>query len=177
METQLTKDIKMALWRNTHKMGTYGCFEVTIGWNERVDYMTYDTKGVFRCYEVKVSKADFCSKCKHTFAGHYNYYAMPEDLYEEIKEDIPPDVGVYVFRHKELYIAKKAKKRNVGNPEELKNDIIRALSREAAKTIENHDELHIQKLNREIGQLRREKERYRQEYWHLRRKIEGKESE
>lgn len=41
--------------------------------------MTYDTKGIFRCYEVKVSKADFHSAAVKSFVGHYNYYVLMRD--------------------------------------------------------------------------------------------------
>lgn len=56
MKTAETVALEKAIRRATYKMGTFGCYEVTIGYGgkERVDYMTYDTKGIFRCYEVKV---------------------------------------------------------------------------------------------------------------------------
>ena len=46
-KTQLTHELERQLWKYTKKRGTFGCFEVTIGWRgkERVDYLTYDTKG------------------------------------------------------------------------------------------------------------------------------------
>ena len=81
----------------TQKMGVFGCHEVTIGFGgtERVDYMTVDTKGTFRCYEVKVTKADFRSKAAATFVGHFNYYVMPEALFEEVNGEIPAHIGIY----------------------------------------------------------------------------------
>jgi len=73
-------------------MDIFGCYEVTIGcrdtWHgggyERVDFMTYDTRGEFRLYEIKVSKSDFNSSAKKTFCGDYNYFVMPEALYCEL---------------------------------------------------------------------------------------------
>ena len=78
MKTAETVALEKAIRRATYKMGTFGCYEVTIGYGgkERVDYMTYDTKGIFRCYEVKVSKADFHSAAVKSFVGHYNYYVQ-----------------------------------------------------------------------------------------------------
>ena len=69
MKTAETVALEKAIRRATYKMGTFGCYEVTIGYGgrERVDYMTYDTKGIFRCYEVKVSKADFHSAAVKSF--------------------------------------------------------------------------------------------------------------
>ncbi|MBS7020385.1 MAG: hypothetical protein KH135_00730, partial [Firmicutes bacterium] len=62
---------------------------------EICDFMQYDqSKDIFRCYEIKVTKQDFYSKAKKTFVGNYNYYAMPKELYEEVKQDIPDYVGV-----------------------------------------------------------------------------------
>ena len=96
-KTEETLKLEKAIYNLTAKQGVFGCYEVTIGWfgKERVDYMTYDTNGIFRCYEIKVSKSDFYSKAKHTFLGHYNYFVMPTELYEEVKQDIPSHIGVY----------------------------------------------------------------------------------
>lgn len=108
MKTAETVALEKAIRRATYKMGTFGCYEVTIGYGgkERVDYMTYDTKGIFRCYEVKVSKADFHSAAVKSFVGHYNYYVLTRELYDQVKGEIPDWVGVYIGD----YCAKKAKK-------------------------------------------------------------------
>lgn len=55
-KTEETLLIENSIYRETNCQGVFGCFEVTIGWfgKERVDYMTYDTKGIWRCYEIKV---------------------------------------------------------------------------------------------------------------------------
>ena len=63
--------------------------------NERVDLLTYETRGNWRFYELKISKPDFYSKNRHTFYGDFNYFVMPKDVYEAVKQDIPPDIGVY----------------------------------------------------------------------------------
>lgn len=175
LETKKTKELKMILWRHTNKMGVFGCFEVTMGWygRERVDYMTYDTRGVFRCYEIKISKEDFHSKCKHTFVGHYNYYVMPPEVYQAVKDDIPDYVGVYEVKFNALDCVKKARKQVVLNPEELKDYLIRSLCRDAGKLVDNGDDRKLHQLRRELEQVRRSKEYYYKEYWHLKRKLEG----
>ena len=68
-KTEETLKLERNIFNTTAKKGTFPCFEVTIGYygKERVDYITYDTSGIWRCYEVKVSKLDFYSKCKKTF--------------------------------------------------------------------------------------------------------------
>ena len=83
MKTAETVALEKSIRRVTRKTGVFGCYEVTIGFcgRERVDYMTYDTKGVFRCYEIKVSKADFHSAAAKSFVGHYNYYVLTRELY------------------------------------------------------------------------------------------------
>lgn len=71
----------------------------------RVDYMKFKPKnntvsgiekGDFYCYEVKSCVADFNSKNGHNFIGDFNYYVMPQELYEQIKDKIPYNVGVLV---------------------------------------------------------------------------------
>lgn len=86
-KTKLTKLCESALWKEHAKMGVFGCFEVSIGWDSReiVDFITYKTNNEFRCYEIKVSKSDFHSKAKLSFVGDYNYYVMPVTLYQELR--------------------------------------------------------------------------------------------
>lgn len=147
-------------------MGVFGCFEVTIGWfgDERVDYMTYDTKGVWRCYEIKVSKADFHSKAKKTFIGHFNYYVLTKELYEEVKDEIPAHVGVYIGSS----CVKRAKKQELAIDEQiLKDSLIRSLSREAEKLMKSNNQDYVNRMNRIIKNERSQKEEYRQKYWNL----------
>lgn len=154
-KTDLTTELEKKLWEVTNKIGVFGCFEVTIGFggNERVDYMTYDTKGIWRCYEIKVSKEDFYSDAAKTFVGHYNYYVMPEGLYEEVKKDIPKHIGV----HNGSYCLKNARKQELDIDEQiLKDSIIRSLYREQEKFIKTCDTSYINRLQSKISRLERE---------------------
>ena len=84
----------------------------------RVDYMLFKPKnnsvsgiekGDFYCYEIKSSVADFESKHGHNFIGDYNYYVMPLDVFEKVKDKIPFAVGVFV-PEKPLRSVKKARR-------------------------------------------------------------------
>lgn len=98
----------------------------------RVDFMKFVPmnnsvsgieKGNFYCYEVKSSIEDFHSPNGHNFLGDYNYYVMPEDVYESVRLELPYGVGVYVpdemlpgrgcYR---LKIIKAAKRKDRGRP-------------------------------------------------------------
>lgn len=169
----MTVELERNIFSATSKQGVFGCFEVTIGWfgSERVDYITYDTKGVWRCYEIKVSKADFYSKAKKTFVGHFNYYVMPKELYEEVKDDIPNHIGV----HDGYHSLKKAKRQELTVDEQvLKNSMIRSLFREFDKVFRSGNPNVIDSLNRQINRERREKEKYRDQYWALFREVQAK---
>ncbi|MEA5057755.1 MAG: hypothetical protein VB047_09400 [Anaerotignum propionicum] len=174
MKTEETKRIEKAIFNATCKQGVFGCFEVTIGWygKERVDYMTYDTKGVFRCYEIKVTKSDFHSPCHNSFVGHMNYYVLPESLYEEVKEEIPNFVGVYVVGRWSAYSVKKAKRKPVDNVDVLKDSMIRSLCREVTKQIKSGDPLEIERKNREISQLTRARDDNYRQYCDLLREVQ-----
>jgi len=176
MKTDDTKRLETAIRNATNKQGVFGCFEVTIGWygKERVDYMTYDTKGVFRCYEIKVTKADFRSRCHNSFVGHMNYYVLPSDLYEEVKEEIPGHIGVYIERSGAVYSVKKAKRQKVENTDMLKDSLIRSLCREVTKQIQSGDPLRIERKNRELSQMKRERDNYYRQYWDLLREVQEK---
>lgn len=98
----------------------------------RVDYMQFKPvnntvsgieKGDFYCYEIKSSVEDFHSSNGHNFLGDYNYYVMPEEIYEQVKAEIPYGVGVYVpdrLHHGkdwcDLKSAKKAKRKDREKP-------------------------------------------------------------
>lgn len=172
-KTELTTQLERQIYSATKKQGTFGCFEVTIGWfgYERVDYITYDTKGIWRCYEVKVSVADFRSKSKKTFCGHYNYYVMTKELYEKVKDEIPSHIGVYFGNN----CFKRAKKQELLVDELiLKNSLIRSLSREADKLYKSADPIKMNTMQRQINYERKEKERYRIEYQVLHRTVREK---
>ncbi|MDD3662275.1 MAG: hypothetical protein PHT84_00210 [Candidatus Pacebacteria bacterium] len=71
----------------------------------RVDFMKFKPvnntisgieKGDFYCFEVKSSVEDFHSKNGHNFIGDFNYYVMPEEVFQEVKNEIPYKVGVLV---------------------------------------------------------------------------------
>lgn len=176
MKTDETVALEKAIRHATRKNGVFGCYEVTICFfgKERVDYMTYDTKGIFRCYEIKVSKADFHSKAAKSFVGHYNYYVLTRELYNQVKEEIPDWVGVYIGD----YCAKKAKKQDLTQREYkirrsvngrstevttpwvdmLKESMIRSLYRDSDKLILSMDEAFIGKLKAQIDGERKKRE-------------------
>ena len=90
-KTAETLAIEKALYKYTKAggLGIYGCFEVSLGagyGNERVDFMTLSSDDEFRCYEIKVSKADFQSKAKLSFLGDFNYLVIPSRLLPEIQD-------------------------------------------------------------------------------------------
>ena len=150
MKTDMTKQIEHALWVKNRKMGTFGCFEVSIGFNgdyrggvERVDFITYNTKGEVYCYEIKVSKSDFNSSAKKTFIGDFNYYVIPQTLWDELSKDKDfrrnlYDVGVYTIhdnRSLGLTCVKPAKRKqvSVGMKVTVMESMVRSLNREVSK--------------------------------------------
>lgn len=97
----------------------------------RVDFMKFIPvnktvsgieKGDFYCYEVKSSVEDFQSKNGHNFIGDFNYYVMPEEVFEKVKNEIPYHVGVFVPTDKSLRFqtpltsVKKAKRKDRERP-------------------------------------------------------------
>jgi hypothetical protein len=104
-----TVEIEKALAQMCHDKGLYGCEEITIGFvngglgNEIVDFMTMDSKGTIRCYEIKVTLPDLKSKAKKSWYGNYNYLVVTEDLHNKINdwtEYLPEGVGLIVASEK-----------------------------------------------------------------------------
>lgn len=155
MKTKETLEIEKKLYANTVQRGVYGAFEVTFD-RERVDYITVDRKGIWRAYEVKVTKADFHSKAAKSFVGNYNYYVMPEWLYEDVKGEIPTHIGVTNGK----WVLKKPKKVPLSLPvDTLFINLVCALNREADKYYNNQDEDILAKCKRTIDRLQKECEK------------------
>lgn len=102
-------------------------FDYATGHAVRVDYMRFKPlnntvsgieKGDFYCYEIKSSVEDFHSKNGHNFIGDYNYYVMPAEVFEKVKNEIPGYIGVYTSSLKEhngllgLMLTRKARRRD-----------------------------------------------------------------
>lgn len=169
-KTELTLKLEKEIHKATVRKGLFSCFEVSIGWysDQRVDYITYDTKGIWRCYEIKVSKSDFHSKAKKTFVGHYNYFVMPKELYDDVKDEIPSHIGVYIGD----WCIKKAKKQDLQVDENiLKDSLIRSLYRDAEKLLKLNNPNLINQLRTKINKLTEEKRKAEWKYQELLSKI------
>lgn len=109
----------------------------------RVDYMRFVPvnntisgieKGDFYCYEIKSSVDDFHSKNGHNFIGDFNYYVMPIEVYEKIKDEIPFRIGVYVPSESNLNSIKKAQRTDRKRPAlEMLLMMFRSTNREVLK--------------------------------------------
>ena len=163
-KTELTKQLETSIWKATRKQGTFGCHEVTIGFfgKERVDYMTYDTAGTFRCFEIKVSVSDFRSNNKNTFVGHLNYYVMPIELYEKVKSEIPSHVGVYAsWNGSDLSCVKKPKRQElVLHPDIMKDSMIRSLYREYEKLNISENKAILERLRMDLRSMEKQMKEY-----------------
>ena len=135
MKTKKTLKLEQDIYNATKKVGVFGCFEVTIGFfgKERVDYMTYDTKGIFRCYEIKVSKSDFHSNAKLSFVGHYNYYVLTRNVGENlVKSPKKQDIDEKVYKYRRT-INGRSSELTIPYTDMLKESLLRSLYREANK--------------------------------------------
>lgn len=184
MKTDLTMEMEKALYEYSGAgcAGIYGGFEVSLGdgyGQERVDYMTMDSKDEFRCYEIKSSMNDFASDAKLTFAGDYNYLFLPMELEERIlvSEAVrdkflrlkTEGVGILLYDGKTVLMATKAKKRplTMAKRVELMHCMVRSLSRycecEFDLLFKNKADLNaiMEKEKRIAAHKAREKERER----------------
>ena len=82
--------------------------------------MTMDSKGIIKCYELKVSLQDLKSEAKKSWYGHYNYLVVSRELYNQIldwNEYIPKHIGVIVGES--LESKRKAQKCEVNTKTEI----------------------------------------------------------
>lgn len=193
MKTEKTLSLEREIRRATYKMGVFQCFEVTIGFfgKERVDFMTYDTKGIFRCYEIKVTKSDFYSSAAKSFVGHYNYFVLPKELYYEVKDEIQDGIGVYVGgccvkkpKKQDIDGKKYSIRRSIGGKsteviipwtDMLKESLIRSLYRDSDKLLLTEDEQYVNRLKAKVkkaeSDAREESRKYSRLYYAVEREI------
>lgn len=150
-------------------MGTFVCPEVTIGEYGIVDMLSYSTKNIWRCYELKISKSDFHSKAAKTFVGNYNYYVITSELYEQVKNEIPKEIGCWVYGESEfgiksLQLRKNPKHQMITIDDNLlKYSLIKSLSRESDKLhtlqLSRKEELHKYNDAELIGEINKRRSR------------------
>lgn len=137
-KTQQTLEIEQTLERVCRERRIYGCKEVTIGFpnnhmgREICDFVTMDSYGILRCYEIKVSFSDLQSSAKMSWYGHYNYLVIPESMVEKITDyvhKILDFVGIPVANDGQLSSLRKAKIQNISEYREqnLRESMIRSL--------------------------------------------------
>ncbi len=155
---EITAMLSLSIQRHLDPYGDpriYWAREVTFDYATskavRVDFMKFKPvnntvsgieKGDFYCYEVKSSVEDFHSKNGHNFLGDYNYYVMPEEVFERVKNEIPYYVGVFVpdklnYRGEwyDLKSVKKAKRKDRDRPvSEMLLMMFRSAAREGGKS-------------------------------------------
>lgn len=157
-----TKEIENIAYNYLWKKGWYGVFEVAIPraivnkyHRERLDFLTYETTGVYRAYEIKRNKSDFYSGCAWSWIGNYNYFIMPYELYCEVKNDIPEGIGVWVVREysKDMECIKKPKRRELlCSHEYMQFAMFQAFSREYKKyrkLLEKENKINKKKSKKE----------------------------
>lgn len=150
MKTQLTRDPEKTLYAYWEEQGATAVEEVTMP----DDFGIVDTlvrqKQENGCFELKVTKADFHSQARLSFVGHYNYFVLPQRLYQAVVAEIPAGFGVFVYHPFSkaaiaasavpvstpgtLTIAKPARRQSLQVPEEqLTDHFIASLNREVVK--------------------------------------------
>lgn len=73
-------------------------------------------KGDFYAYEVKSSVEDFKSPNGHNFIADYNYYVMPADVFDAVKDAVPYGVGVLCPDGGHLRCVRKAVRKDRTRP-------------------------------------------------------------
>lgn len=171
---KLEEEIHLKTYKNGGMKSEFGLFEVTIGFNdgrpgyERIDYLTYDTKGIWRAFEIKVSLSDFRSSAKKSFVGHYNYYVLTKELYEVVKDEIPSHIGVYIGSN----CVKRAKRQELAIDENvLKEAFMRAGARDADKLYRSNSPMQLMETERKLKNIKRQKDKAYKEFRALEDKL------
>lgn len=174
MKRQETIDIENLLIKQTKEKRIYGCEEVTIGFannghgNEICDFISMDSKGIIKCYEIKVTMADLKSNAKMSWYGNYNYLIIGGELVDKLDEVIkltPKHIGIMIG----LKSIRKSTKQNITTKQQimLKDSLIRSIYYKLEKH-RNADNINvIRGYKSKIIKLERELKEYRDKYWEL----------
>ena len=179
MKTKDTVHIENQLYKMCQKKRIYGCEEITIGFfhqgkaNERVDFATMDSKGILRCYEIKVTLADLKSHAKKSWYGHYNYLAVTPKLWNKIKDDIdtyiPNYVGVVIPNNDSwgdgIEVVRNAKKVELSCETEkmMKESMIRSMSYKIYNYRDTTDATKYKELKKKLNQSEKDRQLYYKE--------------
>ncbi|MCC4371898.1 hypothetical protein LMB49_10900 [Limosilactobacillus reuteri] len=88
METEETKQIKVALAKHSKALTRHGIQEVTVGHitggkgYDRCDYVEFDNNGNFYAYEIKISVSDLNSNNKLSYCANKNYLVVNQKVYD-----------------------------------------------------------------------------------------------
>lgn len=171
MKRKETLELENSLVNQTRKKRIYGCEEVTIGFyhqglgNEVVDFMTMDSRGIIKCYEIKVTMQDLKSAAKKSWYGNYNYLVVSNDLYQKVKNwdnYISTEIGILVGNN--LESVRKCKMMDVSSDCSLmlKESLLRSLYWKMEKYKDAGDLEKQKKLQQEIRKNKKEKDRYQE---------------
>lgn len=175
-----TIDLENALIKNIREKRIYGCEEITIGFynsghgNEIADFMSMDSKGIIRCYELKITLQDLKSNAKKSWYGHYNYLVVSSELYKLVKdwdEYVPKHIGIIVGVS--LNVVKKPSKQNIDKDTEimLKESLVRSMYWKVDK-YKNANNLEKQKeLISKISKTEKERDKHYKDMLHAERII------
>ena len=174
-KTKETIAIENSLKKETKEKRIYGCEEVTIGFpgsgrgKEIADFVTMDSKGTIRCYEIKVTIQDFKSSAAKSWYGHYNYLVIGQELYQNhydyIKDHTPAHIGILVGA--DLISVRKCKRVDIPSEpsgpsaEEMKESLVRTMYWKYQKALEAADMDRMKKKDAEICRLSKEAADYK----------------
>lgn len=173
MKTPLTIQLEETLYHYCRENGEVVVEEVTMpddqGIVDTLSCRLTETGFEWRCFELKVTKADFRSKAKLSFIGHYNYFVLPEALYMTVKEEIPPAIGVMVY-HAYIdqedvpgffTIEKKPRRQELAVDEQaLLSRLISAQAREVSKAKRTERGLRVFSTDQIYKELKRRQPEY-----------------
>ena len=123
--------------------------------------MTMDSKGIIKCYELKVTLQDLKSEAKKSWYGHYNYLVVGRELYNQVSdwnEYIPKYVGIIVGEY--LESTRKTQKCEVATDTEimLKESMIRSMYWKMQKYKDAQSLDKQKQLQSKIRRLERERD-------------------
>lgn len=176
MKTKLTLQMEETLYHYCRENGDVVVEEVVMPEDTGiVDTLACrllaDQSFEWRCYELKVTKADFRSKAKLSFVGHLNYFVLPQELYEKVAKEVPEGVGVLIFQpflvpedHQlpgYLTVVKKARRQELQVSENaLIHRLLGAQAREVGKAKQTERGLRVFSTDQLYTELKRRQPEY-----------------
>lgn len=90
-------DLKRRLLNYCREGEYIGTFNVQVGANKKIDFLSYEIGDKWRAFNIRLNKTEFQSRIRTPYVADLNYYIFTgRALYNSVKKNIPAKYGILI---------------------------------------------------------------------------------